>query len=66
MNVDRAKQLAEQHGFRLSEGLAYELNLYDGDGRYIDSLHQKQILELDEDAYLEFYLEVDIPDYSEY
>lgn len=60
MQIDRAKQLAEQYGKRLSEGTrVFELNLYDADGSYIDSLHQKQILELDEDSYVEFYLEDD-------
>lgn len=58
MQVDRAKQLAEQCGKRLTEGTrVFELNLYDFDGSYIDSLHQKQILELDEDDFIQFYLE---------
>jgi len=57
MNVDRAKELAVQYGQSLSEGTrAYELNLYDGDGQFVDTLHQKQILELDEDDFIEFYL----------
>jgi hypothetical protein len=60
MQVDRAKELATQYGKRLSDGTrVFELNLYDSDGTYIDSLHQKQILEMDEDAYVEFYLEDD-------
>jgi hypothetical protein len=68
MQIDRAKQLAEEYGRRLSEGVGYNMNLYDGGGRYIDTLHQKQILELDEDDFLEFYLDV-FPrgdDYPEY
>ena len=60
MNVDRAKQLAEQAGMRLSEGTrVFELNLYDANGQYVDSLHQKQVLELDEDDFVEFYLQND-------
>lgn len=67
MQIDRAKQLAEQNGKRLSESVnIQELNLYDGDGRYIDTLHQKQILEMDEDAFLEFYLDIEPIDYSDY
>lgn len=58
MQVDRAKELAEQRGKRLSEGTrAYELNLYDEQGDFVDTLHQKQILELDENDFIEFYLE---------
>jgi hypothetical protein len=57
MQVDRAKQLAVQYGKRLNEGLAYELNLYDEGGDYVDTLHQKQILELEEDDFIEFYLQ---------
>jgi hypothetical protein len=57
MQIDRAKKLAEQYGKRLSEGTrVFELNLYDRDGSYIDSLHQKQILKLDEDDFVEYYL----------
>lgn len=57
MQIDRAKQLAEQHGKRLSEGLrVFELNLYEKDGTYIDTLHQKQVNELEEYDFVEFYL----------
>lgn len=57
MQIDRAKALAEQHGKRLSEGLrVFELNLYEKDGTYIDTLHQKQVNELEEDDFVEFYL----------
>lgn len=60
MQVDRAKKLAVEYGKRLSEGTrVFELNLYDSNGSYIDSLHQKQILEMDEDSYVEYYLEDD-------
>lgn len=57
MQVDRAKSLAAEYGMRLSEGTrVFELNLYDDRGNYVDSLHQKQILELDEDDYVSYYL----------
>lgn len=58
MQIDRAKQLAVEYGKRLSEGTrVFELNLYDTNGSYVDSLHQKQILELEEDDFIQFYLE---------
>lgn len=60
MQVDRAKAVAEQYGKRLSEGTrVFELNLYGSDGSYIDSLHQKQVLELEEDDFVEYYLQDD-------
>lgn len=56
MQVDRAKSLAKQYGKRLVDGVGYELNLYENSGEYIDTLHQKQVLELDEEDYKEYYL----------
>lgn len=60
MQIDLAKKLATQYGKRLSEGTrVFELNLYDSDGSYIDSLHQKQINELEEEDFVTYYLEDD-------
>lgn len=57
MDVIRAKQLAEQYGKKLVQGTsAWDLDLFEN-GEYIDTLHTKQIGELDEDDFIEFYLE---------
>lgn len=57
MNVVRAKQLAEQYGKKLVDGLDSMLDLYGADGIYIDSLYPGQVNHLEEDDYIEFYLE---------
>lgn len=62
MNLKRAKELAEERGFHLVEGIEYDLDLkkYDqeyGVMRYVDSLYHRQIAELKEDDFVEYYLQ---------
>lgn len=56
MQIDRAKSLAVEYGKKLVAGAGYDWNLYESNGQYIDTLHEKQILDLEERDYEEFYL----------
>ena len=57
MQLDRVKELAKEYGKTLRVGAGYLYDLYDTDGRYVDSLHLGQIEELHEDDFILYYLE---------
>jgi hypothetical protein len=64
MQVDRAIELAKKHSMKLSADVDNMFNLYDIDGNYIDTLYLAQIRELQEDDFIDFYLdEIDEGDY---
>ena len=57
MQIDRARQLANEYGYTLKPGTGYDWNLHDtASGQYIDTLHQTQIGFLNEEDFVEFYL----------
>jgi hypothetical protein len=56
MLISTAKSLAKQYGMKLIEGELYSLDLFGMDGKWIDALDQTQIEYLEEQDYIDFYL----------
>ena len=61
MQLDRAKALALEYGKKLVQGEDYSLDLHTNIMRgvrweYEDSLHPKQIAEMEEEDFIEYYL----------
>lgn len=57
MQLDRVNALAKQYGKTIRVGSDQMYDLYNEDGKYVDSLHPGQVEELHEDDFIEFYLE---------
>ena len=56
MKLCRVYELVKEAGCSLEPSGSYGYDLYGSDGQYIDTLHGKQIEELQEDDFIEFYL----------
>lgn len=56
MRLDRVYSLVEQYDYCLEARSGYGFDLYDDQGQYVDTLHSKQIDELQEEDFIEYYL----------
>lgn len=56
MRLDRIHEITKSFGFYLKASSSYEYDLFDNQGRYVDTLHGNQINELQETDFIEFYL----------
>lgn len=57
MFLDRAKKLAVEYDMTLVSVGGKQLELHDKHGNLLDYLHQDQISGMDEDSFIEFYLD---------